>query len=41
MVQAQGERTELMLSDVVLNESIDDEQFVFDVPDGVDVDDQS
>lgn len=41
MVQAQGERTELMLSDVVLNESIDDEQFLFDVPDGVDVDDQS
>lgn len=41
LVQAQGERTELMLSNVALNETISDEQFVFDVPDGVDVDDQS
>lgn len=41
LVQAQGERTELMLSDVVLNETISDEQFVFEVPAGVDVDDQS
>lgn len=41
MVQAQGERTELMLSNVVLNETISDDQFVFEVPDGVDVDDQS
>ena len=41
MVQAQGERTELMLSNVVVNEAISDEQFVFEVPDGVDVDDQS
>ena len=41
MVQAQGERTELMLSNVVVNETISDEQFVFEVPDGVDVDDQS
>ncbi|RUO72935.1 outer membrane lipoprotein chaperone LolA [Idiomarina ramblicola] len=41
LVQAQGERTELLLSNVVLNETISDEQFVFEVPDGVDVDDQS
>ncbi len=41
MVQAQGERTELMLNNVALNEIISDEQFVFDVPADVDVDDQS
>ncbi|ATZ74410.1 outer membrane lipoprotein carrier protein LolA [Idiomarina sp. X4] len=41
LVQAQGERTELMLSDVVLNPQIDGEQFTFEVPAGVDVDDQS
>ena len=41
MVQAQGERTELMLNNVALNETISDEQFVFDVPADVDVDDQS
>lgn len=41
MIQPQGERTELILNNVVLNETISDDQFVFDVPDGVDVDDQS
>ncbi|MDV6315177.1 outer membrane lipoprotein chaperone LolA [Idiomarina sp. HP20-50] len=41
MIQAQGERTELMLRNVTLNKAISDEQFVFDVPAGVDVDDQS
>jgi outer membrane lipoprotein carrier protein len=41
MVQAHGERTELMLSDVALNTQIDDQQFTFKVPAGVDVDDQS
>lgn len=41
MIQPQGERTELLLSDVVLNHAISDEQFIFDVPAGVDVDDQS
>jgi len=41
MVQAQGERTELMLSNVTLNKTINDEQFVFEVPAGVDIDDQS
>lgn len=41
LVQAHGERTEIMLEDVVLNAQIDDQQFTFKVPAGVDVDDQS
>jgi outer membrane lipoprotein carrier protein len=41
MVQPHGQRTELTLNEVSLNQAIDDGTFEFEVPDGVDIDDQS
>ena len=37
MSDAVGQRTNILFQDVQLNQSMNEEQFTFDIPDGIDV----